>query len=192
MKVAVCYSGFLRNIQKTFPKAKSTVVIPNYIEMPKKHNLDIKLSFVFVGRINPIKNIHLLINALAIIHKEHPEIELDIVGSARLPYELVYQKSLEALTQTLNIASSVNFLGHLNGEEKNKVIASNMALVLPSKSENFGNVILEAFAQGTPVIASKNTPWNILEEHNAGYWVEANANKLAEAMNSILNLESKK
>ena len=105
---------------------------------------------------------------------------------------MLYQKNLEALTQTLNIASSVNFLGHLNGEEKNKVIASNMALVLPSKSENFGNVILEAFAQGTPVIASKNTPWNILEEHNAGYWVEANANKLAEAMNSILNLESKK
>ena len=55
----------------------------------------------------------------------------------------------------------------MDGEEKNKVIASNMALVLPSKSENFGNVVLEALAQGTPVIASKNTPWQILDLKNA-------------------------
>ena len=179
-------------IQKIFPNANSTVVIPNYIDMPKMHKHAIKRSFVFVGRINPIKNIHLIIGALSKIHKQYPEIQLDIVGSSRFPYELEYHKSLVALTHKLNLNSRVNFLGHLNGDAKNKIIASNLALVLPSKSENFGNVILEAFAQGTPAIASKNTPWEILEDYKAGYWVEADENKIAKAMNSILNMENKK
>ena len=179
----------LEIIRKTFPKAKSTVTIPNYIEMPKKKELDIKMSFVFVGRINPIKNIHLLISAIANVLKKYPRIQLNIVGSARLPYELVYQKSLEELIQTLNIASSVNFLGHLDGEKKNKTIGSSFGLILPSKSENFGNVVLEALAQGTPVIASKNTPWALLEDYNSGFWTESNVSELTKSLLSLLNMK---
>ena len=99
----------LNLIQKVFSKAKSTIVIPNYIEMPKKQRADIKISFIFLGRINPIKNIHLLISALAKTIKKHPQLQLDIVGSARLPYELEYQKKLQELTRNLNIVSNVNF-----------------------------------------------------------------------------------
>ena len=179
-------------IQRIFPNAKSTAVIPNYINMPKIQKHDIKKSFVFVGRINPIKNIHLIIAALSKVHEKYPEIQLDIVGSARFPYELEYHKSLVDLTQKLNLNSRVNFLGHLNGDAKNKIIASNIALLLPSKSENFGNVVLEALAQGTPVIASKNTPWKILEDYNVGYWIEADENKLASVMKSIINKKNKK
>jgi glycosyltransferase involved in cell wall biosynthesis len=40
--------------------------------------------------------------------------------------------------------------------------------ILPSKSENFGHSIYEALSAGRPVITSKNTPWNNLQESMAG------------------------
>lgn len=175
-------------IKKTFPKAKSTTVIPNYIEMPTKQVLDVRMSFVFVGRINPIKNIDLLISAIAKVQHQFPEIHLDIVGSARLDYEIEYKTSLQDQIKELALENVVSFKGHLDGDAKNKVIASSKALILPSKSENFGNVVLEALAQGTPVIASKNTPWELLEQHNAGAWVEANTEALANSMVALLTL----
>jgi len=178
----------LEIIKKTFPKAKSTVVIPNYMEMPKKLNLDVTMSFVFVGRINPIKNIDLLISAIAEVIKTHPKVSLVIVGSARLDYEIAYHATLKAQIKQLALEDVVVFKGHLNGEIKNKVIASSKALLLPSKSENFGNVVLEALAQGTPVMASKNTPWAILEEKKAGFWEDSTVENLTKNMLKILDL----
>jgi len=180
----------LELIQSTFPKAKSVVVIPNYIEMPIKQEQDIMMSFVFVGRINPIKNIHLLISAIAEVFKVFPKVQLDIVGSARLDYEITYMKSLQELIKANALEQVVCFRGHLEGASKDDVIASSKALILPSQSENFGNVVLEALAQGTPVIASKNTPWQLLEEHNAGAWVDSSIQELTNSMMYFLNLET--
>jgi glycosyltransferase involved in cell wall biosynthesis len=179
----------LELIQKIFPKAKSTVIIPNYIEMPKKQNQDIKMSFVFVGRINPIKNIHLLIGAIAEVYKVYPKIKLSIIGAARLDSEILYMKSLQEQIKENALEQVVCFRGHLEGDSKNKVIASSKALILPSKSENFGNVVLEALAQGTPVIASKNTPWALLEEFKTGLWVDGSTQEIAKAMLYLLNLD---
>ena len=179
----------LEIIQKKFPRAKSTVFIPNYIEMPKKLNLEIKRSFVFVGRINPIKNIHLLISTIAKVYEIYPDIKLYIVGSARLDYEISYERNLEKQIKQLNLEKVVFFKGHLVGEVKNRIIASSKALILPSKSGNFGNVVLEALSQGTPVIASKHTPWKILEEQGAGYWVDTNIQALSGKIVDLLNLE---
>jgi len=175
-------------IQKTFPKAKSTVVIPNFIQMPKKQDLDITKNFVFVGRINPIKNIHILISAIAEVYKTHPDMTLDIVGSARFDYELDYMASLENQVKELELENVITFKGHLNGAAKNKVIAASKALILPSKSENFGNVVLEALAQGTPVIASKNTPWEVLETAIAGFWVDGTIQELTTSILTLLDL----
>ena len=177
-------------IQKFFSKAKRIDVIPNYIQLPQKFDVESKMKFVFVGRINPIKNIDILIESFCSLKQLKPELELEleIVGSARLNYEIEYLRNLKDQIKKLSLEGSVKFMGHLDGDEKNKIIASSFALVLPSKSENFGNVVLEALAQGTPVIASKNTPWKILEDYNSGYWVEVNKENLMESMNSIVNL----
>nr|QKQ37162.1 glycosyltransferase [Escherichia coli] len=42
---------------------------------------------------------------------------------------------------------------------------------LPSHNENFGNVYLESLAAGTPILASKHTPWSIVEQFGCGQWV---------------------
>jgi glycosyltransferase involved in cell wall biosynthesis len=175
-------------IYSHFKRAKSIDIIPNYIEIPIKEELVISNSLVFLGRINPIKNIEVLISSLAVLIKIHPDLKLNIFGEARLDYEMEYLNKLTKQVSKLNLQSAVFFKGHVNGEVKNKMIAASKALLLPSKSENFGNVVLESLAQGTPVIASKGTPWKILENYNAGYWVNDNSKDFVNSLLKLLSL----
>lgn len=179
----------LQIIEKTFPKSKSRTVIPNFIEMPEKQDRETEDKILFLGRINPIKNIHILIDAISIVHKEYPHVKLEIFGSARLENEQEYLIQLKNKVTSLCLEDFVKFNGHTDGDKKNEHIASSKVLVLPSQSENFGNVVLEALAQGTPVIASKMTPWQTLEENYAGFWCEGDAPSIAENINKIFNLD---
>ncbi|MBK8389049.1 MAG: glycosyltransferase family 4 protein, partial [Saprospiraceae bacterium] len=98
----------------------------------------------------------------------------------KLSYKLIiagnntnlYFKELEELVEKLNLSKSIEFIGEVMGEEKENLLAKSYFLILPSDSENFGNVVIEALAQGTPVITTKGTPWEVLEKRNAGFWVE--------------------
>jgi glycosyltransferase involved in cell wall biosynthesis len=177
-------------IKKFFPRARSVEVINNFIKIPEMTIVPVENKFIFLGRINPIKNIHLLINAFYFLVKDNEDatINLVIVGSARLAYEEKYLEELRSQVKELGLGSRVSFRGHLEGEEKEKELASAKALVLPSKSENFGNVVLESLAQGTPVIASTGTPWEILDQKKSGYWIAPTTENIFQAMQDILNL----
>jgi glycosyltransferase involved in cell wall biosynthesis len=180
-------------IKSHFPKARSIASIPNYIELPNREIVPQKTQFIFLGRINPIKNLEVLIKGFKRAHDAtENEVKLLIVGTARLAYEQEYYLHLKKVIEDLNMGRSIEFKGHIEGNQKNKLLAESLALVLPSKSENFGNVVLEALAQGTPVIASKNTPWEILEQANAGFWIGATVNELERAFIKILTLSEEK
>ncbi len=58
--------------------------------------------------------------------------------------------------------------------------------VLPSHNENFGNVYIESLAAGTPIVASKNTPWSAVEEADCGKWVNNTVEETAQAMIEML------
>lgn len=180
-----------RIICNYFHKAKSITVIPNFVKMSRKLDLEIlNNQFLFIGRINPIKNIDLLIKSISTSKRRlNRSINLVIAGSARLPYEKKYHQDLVDLVKELDLEDSITFLGHIEGEEKDRLIASSYALVLPSKSENFGNVVLEALAQGTPVIASQNTPWEALEKSKAGYWIPSTIEAISDCIDKIVNLQ---
>ncbi len=170
-------------ISKQFPNAGGLKVIPNYMELPQRLNGEVNnKQLLFIGRINPIKNIDILINSIASLKKRNLNIELLIAGEPSLDYENDYFMQLKELIKKLGLQANITFIGHIDKEDKQKYIASSFALILPSKSENFGNVVIEALAQGTPVIASRNTPWEILENTESGYWVEAEAENIATAV----------
>lgn len=179
-----------QTIKKYFGEGK-VVVQPNFIVAEYSDKVpNEKKDFLFLGRINPIKNIHILIEGAS---KSNAFMEgnarIIIAGKAWLDYEIKYLAELNALISKLGMQEKVVFEGHVENEDKEKLLSEAYFLVLPSKSENFGNVVLESLIKGTPVIASTGTPWQSLRDNDAGYWVESNIDALAGVIDKVLAMQ---
>jgi glycosyltransferase involved in cell wall biosynthesis len=106
---------------------------------------------LFVGRLNPEKGFEILIPAFA--QAELDDAMLVIVGSDP---DRPYRATIELMMQEHALSEDrVLFTGHLDGVEKQDAYAAADCLVLSSKSENFGNVVVEALGQGLPVIVTR-------------------------------------
>jgi glycosyltransferase involved in cell wall biosynthesis len=101
---------------------------------------------LFLGRLNWKKGLDRLLAALA------------LAGTARVVIaggdDQGYRTALERVVADLGIQSRVTFVGPVEGDNKAALLGNARALVLPSYSENFGNVVLEAMAAGCPVIVT--------------------------------------
>src|SRR4029077_387082 len=98
---------------------------------------------LFLGRLSWKKGLDRLIPALAAA----PGALLAVAGND----EEGIRPALERLARDAGVAERVRFLGPVHGADKGALLHRTAALVLPSRSENFGNVILEAWAAGRPV-----------------------------------------
>lgn len=158
-------------IRNYFPKS-TIVIIPNYMEVPVKEDIVSDYSdLLYVGRIAPIKALENLISGLSLSQMFRQSVSrLIIVGEVEKQFEEYYQRLLK-LIEKEGLQEKVVFVGSLTGKEKFKAYASARFSFLVSHSENFGNVVIEALSQGTPVVASKGTPWESLENEVAGYWI---------------------
>ena len=166
-------------------------IIPNSVPIPDKlpvYGYPSKLRIGFLGRINPIKNLDGLLRAWKISDLDE-EGELYIVGKAQLEKEKEYEKQLHALESELCL-KNVIWTGAKYGDEKDDLLRSFSYLVLPSHSENFGMVVPEALLQGVPVVASKGTPWSMLEEHHCGWWVDDSVDGLTESLSHIKSISN--
>ncbi len=117
-------------------------------------------NIMFVGRIEPLKGIDTLIEAAAILRREHPDIMAQtcfaIVGGDPWAENPEAEMSrLQALARQLNVTDIVGFLGSKNQNVLPLYYAATDVVVAPSHYESFGMVALEAMAVGTPVIASE-------------------------------------
>jgi glycosyltransferase involved in cell wall biosynthesis len=139
---------------------------------------------VFLGRLHPVKAIDRLLDAWHFIEASLPEAELLIAG----PDEDGFGSKMQLYASRLGL-QRVRFVGEVRGRAKRELLASAETLVLPSMNENFGMVVIEALAEGTPVVASRGTPWAALEEEALGRWVANTPADLADAMLSLLRLE---
>lgn len=161
-------------------------IIPNSVPIPEKmsaYGNPSKLRIGFLGRINPIKNLDGLLRAWKASGLDD-EGELYIVGKAQLEKEQEYEKQLHELESELCL-KNVIWTGAKFGKEKDDLLRSFSYLVLPSHSENFGMVVPEALLQGVPVIASKGTPWSMLEEHHCGWWVDDSVDGLTKGLTDV-------
>jgi glycosyltransferase involved in cell wall biosynthesis len=86
----------------------------------------------------------------------------------------------------LNLDNKVQFLGHIDGLEKQLLLAKAYFVFMPSYSENFGISAVEALSQGTPVVASINTPWESLNHYEAGYWINNSPEILTDIIEKIV------
>ncbi len=117
-------------------------------------------NIIFAGRIEPLKGIDTLLQAIALIQKRYPEavrgVCVAIIGGdpwADTPDEEMAR--LQDLRQELDITDLVTFLGAKDQEILPNYYAAAEMVIMPSHYESFGMVALEAMAMGTPVIASE-------------------------------------
>lgn len=168
-----------------------TCVVPNGVEVPEEGALSAwkseegRSSVLYLGRLHPQKNLRLLIEAWGIITRSHSLAKLIVAG----PDQEGMRSELITMTKHLGIEGRVEFPGRVNGLQKNRLLATARVLVQPSKAENFGNVVAEALAHGTPVIASTGTPWKEVAAKGCGWWVPAERESLVTALTEALALE---
>ena len=84
----------------------------------------------------------------------------------------------------------VDFCGGVYGEKKWELYRNADVFVLPTYSENFGIVIAEALASGTPVITTKGTPWEELNTVKCGWWTKIGSEPTKKALANFLSLSS--
>src|SRR5205814_5284819 len=84
--------------------------------------------------------------------------------------------------QEFGIGDSVEYMGEVEGMRKSVVYQRSDLFILPSFSENFGVVVAEALAHGLPVITTRATPWEVLEQHKCGWWIDTGVPPLVYAL----------
>jgi D-inositol-3-phosphate glycosyltransferase len=113
---------------------------------------------LFVGRVEPLKGIDALIQALAIMRQNGVQVCLAVIGGdpdlspAALSDEMM---RLQAMREQYGLQDTVAFLGRKSQDTLPYYYSAAEAVVVPSYYESFGMVALEAMACGTPVVASQ-------------------------------------
>ncbi len=113
---------------------------------PKKHYI------LFVGRINERKGVQYLIEALPGILEEHPSTELLVVGPTRREEIL---SGLKDLTRLKGLDEHVRFMGSIENDRLPLFYNASDVFVLPSTTEGFPFVLLEAAGCNCPIVATE-------------------------------------
>lgn len=113
---------------------------------------DDALVLGFVGRLQPWKGAHVLIEALPAIRQQHPEARVVIVGSDVGGFSEGYPAELERLVLEHGVDDAVEFLGYR--EDVDQLLPGFDRFIQASVGEPFGLVTVEAMASGVPVIAT--------------------------------------
>lgn len=175
-------------------------VIPNGIDVERFENLskaDVRRKLglkreekiiIFVGTLKSVKGVEYLIEAMSIVNKNNAETKLILIGDGE------EKENLKKLVQELNLEHCVFFLGRKSNEKIPEHMAASDIFVLPSLSEGFPNVFLEAMASGLPIVATKvgGVP-EIIKDGENGFLVEPkNPQQLAEKILFLLENENLK
>jgi len=175
--------------------SREIFIIPNGFELSKfeylsKDNYYTKFGFekntkiiLYVGRFHPVKGLKYLIEAMKIIGDKEKRLVLIGYGEEK--------DYLENLVKIFKLENCVTFIGKTPNDEVFRYMASSDVFVLPSLSEGFPIVVLEAMASGLPIIATKvrGVP-EIFKDGQNGFLVEPrNPEQIAKKILLILNDE---
>jgi len=170
-------------VRKYIGKNTNIFQITNFIVIPQKHESLKEFYFLYIGRFHQKKGIDNLLRALSNSKSFlTSKFTLKIAGN----YDNEYGRYILNMHKELNLDNKVQFLGHIDGLEKQLLLAKAYFLFMPSYSENFGISAVEALSQGTPVVASINTPWESLNHYEAGYWVNNSPEILTDIIEKIV------
>jgi glycosyltransferase involved in cell wall biosynthesis len=175
---------------RAFGAKQPVCVIPNGIDVPALSALDepervnSPRIVLYLGRLHVKKGVDRLLRAWTALASERPDWCLWIAG----PDDGGHERELRALAASLR-TPRVTFAGPVYGDEKRALYRRAALHVLPSHSENFGMTVAESLASGTPVIATRATPWSGLVREGCGFWIELGVEPLVQALGEATRLE---
>lgn len=173
------------NIKRLNVTKADVPVIPNGIDtvdIPLKSSWEKRRRILYVSRVHVKKGIEMLIDTCCELKKELKDYEIIIAGEG----EKEYVDALKAKAVVAGV--NISFVGGVYGEEKWRVFQDADFFVLPTNSENFGYVIAESLACGTPVITTKGAPWEDVVSSDCGCWIDRD---IASLKSAILGMMSK-
>lgn len=145
-KITVIHEGFNSDLAKPLKRSEIDRVLKDY-------DIDFKDYFLFVGTIQPRKNLSNLIiaysNYLKTVDSASGAPKLVLAGGKGWLSEEIYQ-----LPKQLGIEARVKFLGYIPDHDLSALYSGAQAFLFPSLFEGFGLPILEAMSSGTPVLTS--------------------------------------
>lgn len=121
------------------------------------------LRIVFLSRISRMKNLDY---ALRVLAKTCVRVQFDIWGTLE---DSAYWKKCQDEIQALPENVVARYRGVADHSEVIKILAGYDLFFLPTRGENYGHVISEAFSAGTPVLLSDQTPWRNLHREGVGW-----------------------
>ncbi|MFL6428045.1 MAG: glycosyltransferase family 4 protein [Acidobacteriaceae bacterium] len=107
---------------------------------------------LYLGTLEPRKNIPLLLRAFAQLAEGHPEARLVIAGKKGWYFDEIFHT-----VEALSLAERVIFTGYVDEADKPALIRGAFLFLYPSLHEGFGVPVLEAMASGVPTIAGNRT-----------------------------------
>lgn len=166
---------------------KDFVTIPNIVdnslfEEQERREESKEFSFLAIGSLDDNKNHSFLIHCFYRTFKNQKNIKLKIIGKGPNHSELTL------LIKSLRMENQISLLGHVGRDEIRQSLYNCDCLVLPSKIETFGVVIIEAMACGKPVISSKSGgPDSIISEENGILIDVNNTSQMCRALEIMVN-----
>ncbi|MCG2771783.1 MAG: glycosyltransferase [Desulfobacterales bacterium] len=138
--------------------------------------------WLFLSRLHPKKGLDLLIPAFAALAREFPDWLLVLAG----PDEGGYRAQLERMVAERGLELRILFTGMVTGEAKAALLAHADCFVLPSYSEGFPVVVVEALGYGRPVVITTSCYVPEVAEGEAGLVVLPEVGALAAALREMM------
>lgn len=142
---------------------------------------DMPVQWLFLSRLHPKKQLHHLLEALALVRQQNPAArwQLHIAGDG----DPTYTAALRQQASHLGLEPCLQWHGFVAGESKEALLHQADWFVLPSAAENFGIAAAEALAHGVPVLLAPGVALaQLVVEADAGHCVDPSPTALAEAL----------
>jgi glycosyltransferase involved in cell wall biosynthesis len=141
-------------------------------------------SLVFFSRIAPKKNVATAIRAMPFVRGKA---RLSIAGPIE---DAKYWGECLDLINNIGDPEMIKYVGSIPADGAINFLSRFDLFVFPTLGENFGHVVLESLAAGTPVIVGNDTPWHQIETAGAGWICDpASPEGIAELIERFLTLD---
>ena len=176
-KIIVTYPGF---DSKVYNISHSNADVE---KIKKKYHLN--RYIMFVGTIQPRKNLSMLVKAYSKIVKRYPDLKLVLIGKKGWLFEPIFNEMQYFLDKR-----QILYLDYLEDKEVNLLYSGAELSVLPSLYEGFGLTVVEAMASGCLVAVSNVSSLPEIAENAAYYFDPLSENDMANTITKVITQDA--